>query len=178
MFRKTKKIVTIFFLFIAIFLMLSYETIANASILSFLIGTAPRNGIFYLPYGFHTTKGDYKGQSRPRDFRSVHLLGGIYQSIFLTTFINSFDDRVFAFGIERDLFQLYQINMGYAAGLIYGYEGRLAYVKDIPLRKTFIFKHNINPFVALISHIRIYDHLELEFVIEPLVIAGGIKITF
>lgn len=155
-----------------------FITTANASLWTFFYGTTPKNGIFYLPYGFHTTNRDYKGNTRSRDFRSFQLMGGVYHSFYLSTFINSFSDRVWSLGIERDVFKLYRLHFGYGAGLMYGYRGKLADVDGIPFRRTFLVKHNINPLIVLTSHIDISEHVELKFVLEPLVIAGGIKLDF
>ncbi len=56
-------------------------------------------------------------------------LGGLYGHWFGTTFVNSYDERTFALGIERDWLRFgvaeTAVGVGYRVGLIAGYDERL-----------------------------------------------------
>ncbi len=54
-----------------------------------------------------------------------------YHGIFGGTFINSFNDRCYSFGFQRDVLQWgdissFSTNLGYRLGFVYGYDSRMS----------------------------------------------------
>ncbi len=132
-------------------------------------GTTPADGGYYLPVGFHN---DSRG---PKNFA---LLGGIYKTVFGMTFINSYGDRTWALGIERDVCRFQRLTLAYGGGLMYGYGGRLVDAHSLPLRDTFLFEHAINPVIGAPVRVDISKHVQIEGFITPVVMLVGFKIRF
>ena len=141
---------------------------SRATRLKALWGTTPADGLFYMPYGFHNDSSKLE---------TFGLVGGIFKTAFLMTFTNSYGDRTWALGIERDLFQFHRLRFGYGAGLMYGYDGRLAESHGLPFRDTFLFKHAVNPAVGVPLHVDISRHVQFEAFLTPVVSLGGVKIA-
>lgn len=157
---------------IVIFLLtISYISPTCANFFVFMLGKPINNSIFYLPVGTHTRTGH-------RQLKYFQLAGGVYQSFYVMTFINSFNDRVISAGMERYFYQYRRLFFGYGFGLMVGYQGNLSTVHGIPFKNSFLFKHNINPVLVGLLDLKICTHLKLSFVLAPLVIAGGIRFDF
>lgn len=93
-------------------------------------GTTPGN-MFYL--GMWTLHLDPKDQRT--DNYVNDLVGVEYHSLFVATFINSFNDRTYTVGVQRNLFVHDFQNhpnlvytLGYRLGGIYGYDSRLMHL--------------------------------------------------
>ncbi len=158
-----KKLILLFLIF--------YTGIVYANVFTFLWGKPVKNSVFYLPIGSHTKNGH-------RKLKYFQLMGGVYKTFYLMTFINSFNDRVWSAGIQRYIWQFHRISVGYGAGLMYGYKGNLSTVNGIPLRNTFLFKYNLNPGIVGLFDITITKRVQMSFVVAPLVVAGGIRFNF
>ena len=114
----------------------------------FLKGTAPDNAIYLGMFTWH-----FNPESRKNDRWSNNLIGGLYHSVFVGALLNSFSDRAFVVGVQRNLYtnQLShntQMNIGYRLGLISGYDERMSdYAKYLPvlpipeLYVDFAYKH-------------------------------------
>jgi hypothetical protein len=137
--------------------------------LSAVWGTPLEDGIFYLPYGLHHNSTRIDG---------FQLVGGIYRSLYAMTFINSDGDRTWSVGFERNVYSYRRLRLGYGAGLVYGYGGRLADSPHLPLAHTFLFEHDINPVLGVPAHLVITKRVQLESFVTPLVTLGGLKIVF
>lgn len=138
-------------------------------IAGFIWGDPVSNGIIYLPWGVHTK---HSGIS------NNHLVSVVYNSFLFGTFINSFDDRVWSLAFNRNLIEYHGFGVDYVAGLIYGYEGKLSEVEGIPLKNTFLFKHNLNPVVSINPYYKASEHFQIQTVLTPLVVLFGIKYNF
>ena len=161
---QIKKYFTLVFLFF-------YVTTTDANFFTFLWGKPVRNSIFYLPIGTHTRNGK-------RKLTYFQLMGGTYKTFYLMTFINSFGDRVFSAGVERYFWKFHRLSLGYGAGLMYGYQGKLSTVYGIPFKNSFLFKYNLNPVIVGIADFAITKRVQLSFVLAPLVVTGGIRFNF
>ena len=139
------------------------------SIFSYIWGQPVKNSIFYEPLGSHTKDGH-------RKLKWFQLAGFTYHSFFAMTFINSFNDRTYALGMQRYVYQNKIIALGYGFGLMYGYNGRLANVGGIPFRNSFLFKYDINPLACLLADINLSKRVKMSFVITPLVLTVGLRI--
>ena len=142
----------------------------STPILPLNIGPPSQSGIYIFPTGFHTNKID-----KNINFK---FFGISYKNIHLARFENSFKDPVISLGINRLLYIKNKFTIGYTAGLLHGYKGKLSNVKGIPLRKSFLFTSNINPVIGLSSSYKIHPKIHLATFIEPLVIIYGIKFVY
>lgn len=152
-------------------LTLCYIPLSRANFFTTVWGKPVTNSIFYLPIGTHTRDGR-------RQLKYFQLVGGVYKSFYLMTFINSFDDRVVSFGMERYFYQYRRLFLGYGFGFMAGYQGNLSTVSGIPFKNSFLFKHNVNPVIVGLLDFKVSQHVKLAFVLAPLVVAGGIRIDF
>ena len=96
----------------------------------FIKGKTPQNSLFLGMLTFH-----FNPNSLKHDRWSNDLPGGVYKGVFAGTLINSFNDRAYVFGIQRDVYTKkfsnnWQINSGYRLGLITGYDSRMSKVAD------------------------------------------------
>ncbi|MEQ1868942.1 MAG: hypothetical protein ABL961_02845 [Vicinamibacterales bacterium] len=130
-------------------------------------GTAPADGVFYMPGGLH------HNSQRVRNFG---LVGGIYKSAYATTFTNSYGDRTWSLGFQRDVSRLGPVHVGYGLGLMYGYHGRLSESQRFPLQDTFLFRGDFNPVVGVPLHVDLSSRVQLEAFVTPLVTLFGVKI--
>lgn len=142
----------------------------SVPILSANFGAASKNGVYIFPAGFHT--------NNIKKNINFKFFGISYKNIHLANFENSFKDPVISLGINRLLYSKNKFTIGYTAGLLYGYKGKLSNVKGIPLRKSFLFTSNINPVIGLSSAYKIHPNIHLATFIEPLVIIYGIKFVY
>lgn len=140
-------------------------------LLDFVWGGAPKNGVIYLPFGRHT-------QIQDENLTVNNLVGVVYNSISLGTFINSFREQTWYLVVMRNIFSYHGFGIDYFAGILYGYNGKLANVKGIPFRDTFLFKYNLNPIISLDTYYEITDYFHIQAMITPLVILSGIKYNF
>lgn len=132
-------------------------------------GRAAPDGIIYLPIGVHLNS------TSPREFE---LIGGIYKSLTGGTFINSRGYRTWFFGLERSLFQIKQLRLGYRVGAMVGYHGSLENSKRVPFAHSVLFEHNVNPAIGIPARIDLVDHVQAEVFITPLVVVGGLRVVF
>jgi hypothetical protein len=137
-------------------------------LLAFVWGRTPKNGIIYLPFGRHT-------QIQNENLTANNLVGVVYKSISLGSFINSFHDQTWYLVVMRNIFSRHGFGIDYFAGILYGYDGKLSTVEGIPLRDTFLFKSDINPILSLDTYYEITDHFQMHIMITPLVVLSGIK---
>jgi len=107
-----------------------------------------------------------------------NLMGVVYNSLSLGTFINSYNDRTWYLVVTRNIFDFHGFGVNYFAGLLYGYAGRLSTVRGIPLADTFLFKSDVNPIVSLETYYEVVDHLDVQLLITPLVALSGVKYNF
>lgn len=114
----------------------------NQSFWQFLEGTQPENAVYLGMLTWH-----FNPESRKDDRRSNNLIGGVYQSIFVGTLLNSFSDRAFVVGVQRNLYtnqlsQNNQVNVGYRLGLISGYDERMSdiakYLPVLPIPELYV----------------------------------------
>ncbi len=114
----------------------------NQSFWQFLEGTQPENAVYLGMLTWH-----FNPESRKDDRQSNNLIGGVYQSIFVGTLLNSFSDRAFVVGVQRNLYtnqlsQNNQVNVGYRLGLISGYDERMSdiakYLPVLPIPELYI----------------------------------------
>lgn len=96
----------------------------------FIKGKAPENAMLLGMFTLH-----FNPNSLKKDRWSNDLIGGVYKGFFAGTLINSFNDRAYVFGIQRDVYTKkysnnWQINSGYRLGLITGYDSRMTKVAD------------------------------------------------
>ena len=153
-----------------VILVIAFTQQATAfNLITFIRGTPVKNSIFYEPIGSHTSNGE-------RKLTWFQLAGGTYHSFFAMTFINSFDNRTWALGIQRYLYQNKVFAVGYGAGLMYGYNGQLSTVHGIPFKNSFLFKGDINPVLGLMGDINLSKRLKLSCVITPLVMTVGFRL--
>ncbi|WP_440616426.1 hypothetical protein [Cysteiniphilum sp. 6C5] len=109
---------------------------------TFLKGTQPDNAVYLGMFTWH-----FNPESRAHDRWSNNLIGGLYNSIFVGTLLNSFSDRAFVVGVQRNLYtnqlsQNNQVNVGYRLGLISGYDQRMSdfakYLPVLPIPELYI----------------------------------------
>ncbi len=117
-------------------------------------GTAFPNVIYAGMWTYHIN-----AASREDDNSNNELLGFVYKSIFAGTFLNSYDHRSYAVGVQRNLYTHQFVNhpnwnyyVGYRAGAIYGYDSRLSH---------FAGESPIIPYASLMTSIR-YKHFGWE----------------
>ena len=96
----------------------------------FIKGKTPQNAMFLGMFTLH-----FNPQSLKKDRWSNDLIGGVYKGFFAGTLINSFNDRAYVFGVQRDVYTKqysnnWQINSGYRLGLITGYDSRMTKIAD------------------------------------------------
>ena len=116
-------------------------------------GSEPHNAIFL---GMWTTH--FKSTNREDRRWSNELIGGVYKSFFAGTFLNSFNDRAYVFGIQRDVYNKtlkdnWKINAGYRLGLVHGYDKRMSDIAG---------KVKLLPFPEVYSNF-MYKDFGLEF---------------
>ncbi|HXH71654.1 MAG TPA: hypothetical protein VNI58_02445 [Mariprofundaceae bacterium] len=139
--------------------------------LTFLYGKTPKDGIVFLPYGMHT-------QTKSKKIAHNNLIGVVYDSFSAGTFINSFNDRTWYLVLIRNIYASHGFGIDYFAGALYGYKGKLATVRGVPFRNSFLFKHNLNPVISVDGWYEFSDHLQMQVMLTPLVVLGGVKYNF
>jgi hypothetical protein len=134
------------------------------------LGKTPQNAISIFPAGFHTDE-----INKNINFK---FLGISYKDYTFSSFENSFKDRTYSIGINKNIFSKNNVFIGYTVGILYGYDGRLSTTEGVPFRKTFLFKGDINPFLGLNISYQLTKKLEFATFIEPLVIIYGFKFLY
>jgi len=138
-------------------------TLANAplKLLSFLWGTAEPSALYLGMWSTHLTDPDL-------DIANNWLIGLNFKGYFLGTFMNSYDKRSWALGVERRVWSVGKKNglnasLGYRLGLMTGYEERF----------TMFFGHSpIILFPELISNIA-YKNVGFQIGYSYTVVTGG-----
>ena len=134
---------------------------------AFKWGSTPENGIYILPGGFHTDEIE--------KYVNFKFIGVSYKKYYIASFENSFGLQTTTIGINKNFKKKKKLSIGYTAGLLYGYKGKLSKVRGIPFKNTFLFKGDINPVIGLSLSYKINNKLEFISLIEPLVIIYGFK---
>lgn len=142
----------------------------HSQVPEWLAGTAPENGIFFLPVGYHT---QYERRVTRND-----LAGAVYRSVAVGTFVNSFDDRSWFLVWLRRVVATPHFEVEYFAGVVGGYRGRLQETTGIPFRKTFLWRGDVNPVVSLNLGVVLAPNLRLQMMVSPLMTCTGIKYSF
>lgn len=99
----------------------------SGGIWDFLVGEAPQDAVNFGMVTWH-----FSEQSRQEDRWNNMSLGITYNSIFIGTLLNSFSDRAFVLGLQRNLWQSntqnhdWNMNVGYRLGIITGYDQRMS----------------------------------------------------
>ena len=131
-------------------------TIKEQGFWQFLKGTQPDNALYLGMLTWH-----FNPESRKDDRWSNNLIGGLYNSIFVGTLLNSFDDRAFVVGVQRNIYtnqlsENNQFNVGYRLGLISGYDQRMSdiakYLPILPIPELYI-DYSYRNFGAELSYI-------------------------
>lgn len=108
---------------------LSSDTNVDPTMWDKIAGTTGPNALYLGMATFHFEPGS-------RDDRwNNNLIAGAYNGYFAGTLVNSFDDRAFAFGIQRDwatqqLSENVTNTVGYRVGLITGYDERMTPIAE------------------------------------------------
>lgn len=117
----------------------SSQTIENYWAL--LKGSVPDNAIYLGMFTWH-----FNTESRMYDRCSNNLIGILYDGVFIGTLLNSFSDRAFVFGLQRNIYTANlrnsQANLGYRLGVMSGYDHRMSnianYVPVFPVPEVYI----------------------------------------
>jgi hypothetical protein len=143
-------------------------TFANAplKVLSFLWGAPEPSALYLGMWSTHLTDPDL-------DVANNWLIGLNFRGYFLGTFMNSYDKRSWATGVERRIFSLGKQNqlnasLGYRLGLMTGYEDRFT---------PFFGNSPIIVFPQLYSNIA-YDHIGVQLSYSWSVVTAGFYIRF
>ena len=144
--------------------------IITAQINALNLGQTPQNAISIFPAGFHT---DEINKNINFKFYSIS-----YKGYIISSFENSFKDNTYSIGINKNITSKNKITIGYSAGLLYGYNGKLSNTKGIPFRKTFLFQGDINPFLGLNISYKLTKKIEFATFLEPLVIIYGFNFLY
>jgi len=112
------------------------------SIWTWLKGEEPESHLYLGMLTWH-----FNSKSRHEDRWQNQLIAGNYKSFFAGTFLNSFSDRTYVAGIQRNVFKrgdnIKGYEIGYRAGGIYGYEERFGHIaKTLPVLPL------IQPYIA------------------------------
>ena len=103
---------------------------SDSSVYDFIKGSEPSNAIYLGMLTWHFSK-----KSRQDDRWSNDLIGATYKNVFIGTLINSFDDRAYVIGLQRNLYTYkssynQEFNVGYRMGLITGYDERMSSIAE------------------------------------------------
>lgn len=131
-------------------------------------GTKQREGVAYLPVGFHAEE--------PGDIGIFHLTTFVYKSVYGAVFRNTYDLTTYSLGLERSIANKGRFHLAYRLGVMAGYDGILSTVEGIPFRNSFLFEHNVNPIFGFPAGIDITDHVQFEAFINPFVTLFGLKV--
>ena len=114
---------------------------------AFLQGQKPNNGLYIGMFTLH-----FNPKSLRDDRWINNLIGVPYHSLFLGTFLNSFSERAFVSGVQRNVYMHRFSNttvfdVGYRLGVISGYDKRMSSFADysplVPLVEAYIdFSYN------------------------------------
>ena len=79
---------------------LSEKNKKNTSFWCFLQGAQPNNALYLGMFSWHI-----RSESRKKDRASNNLILGLYRSIFFGTSLNSFSQRAFVLGVQRNVYE-------------------------------------------------------------------------
>ncbi|MEM1244385.1 MAG: hypothetical protein AAGG80_06160 [Pseudomonadota bacterium] len=141
---------------------------ARANVLNDIWGVAPPNSFYLGMWSVHFSK-----RGERRDNNTNDLIGIVYHSLFFGTLRNSWSTRMWAGGIQRNFFAIpfgngFVYTLGYRAGLVSGYDGRMMKLAD---------KTPVLPFAQLLTAIR-YKHFAAEISYTGIVISGELFFAF
>lgn len=157
---RVKKTLLLFFL-------LSVNISAQANqFLRTLWGTPPPNSLYLGMWTYHVNDTD-------RVIYKNDLLMLVYRSFFAGTLINCYNDRTYIFGVQRYVFENHfgcgiDSQLGYRAGLIYGYDERL-----MPIAGTL----KLLPCAQIIYDLG-WKHVGVEFTFTGVIVSAGFSIRF
>ena len=80
--------------------------------------------------------------------------------------------------VKRNCINNDTYSLGYAMGLIYGYDGRLADIEKIPFRNTFLFNGPVSPLGGMFASYHLNEGFSLNFSVQPLVVLYGFEVRF
>jgi hypothetical protein len=88
--------------------------------LDVIIGEPGKNNLYFGMWSYHFLKGNDEYET------DNNLIGISYGGYFFGSFINSYDDRAWSVGVQRDVYEdrwrWLNLEAGYRAGLLYGYD--------------------------------------------------------
>ena len=113
-----------FFLFFLFLFLLISKSFADVTDL--IEGKAADDRIYVGLFSYHIHP-----ESRRNDNATNNQLGLSYEGWFAITFKNSFYHQTYAAGVQRSIYthkitNRFDFNLGYRAGFIYGYDGRMS----------------------------------------------------
>ena len=90
------------------------------SVYDFVVGQPAQNSIYLGMWSHHFIDAD-------DGYTNTHnLIGMAYSGFYFGTFLNSYEDRAWAVGLQRDVYSttlgVFSVKVGYRLGLMYGYE--------------------------------------------------------
>lgn len=105
-------------IFIASVIIICFSVTIYAGFLQRIWSSTPQTSITFEPVGFHTTDA-LRGFSQGNDLN--YAIGFNYKTIIAGTFINSYDNRVYYIGVNRDFFIYKRLTLNYLLGIMHGY---------------------------------------------------------
>lgn len=132
-------------------------------------GNRADNAVSYLPVGIH---------SDSLKLNHFNLRGMTYGSMFGGAFRNSFGDRTWALGVQRTVVDAGRVHVTWWFGAMAGYDGRLVGSRGVPLSRSILFRHNINPCLGFPTQVDLTPHLQLEIFANPIASAVGLRVPF
>ena len=100
---------------------------SSSGVWDFLVGQAPEDAVNFGMVTWH-----FNPESRKNDRWNNLSLAATYNSIFIGTLLNSFSDRAFVLGVQRNVWEAdskgsdWNMNVGYRLGVITGYDQRMS----------------------------------------------------
>lgn len=142
-------------------------TFANDNLLSKIYGQTSPNRIYFGMWSYHLNFPGYM------HLYNNTLVGAVYNGYLAFSFINCYNDRTYAVGIQRywlekPLFDCVNTRLGYRLGGIYGYDERLAKIAG---------QLKVLPAASIIYDIN-WKNLGIELSYTGVVIAAGFFIQF
>ncbi len=135
-----------------------------------IVGEESETAIAFLPFGTHIVT---------PDISEVWFIGYNYKSYGISVFKNTYQNWTFVLGYKRVWNFTQRFSITYDIGIMYGYQGKLQYVKGLPFRDTLLFKGPLNPVISFELDYKILKHISIHSIITPtLVIIYGLQYRF
>lgn len=131
-----------------------------------IYGVAPESSIIFMPIAHHFIDPD----------TIFPLYTGVnYKSYELSVYRNSQNNTTYSLLFKRKLNLSENLSFIGGAGIMYGYHGKLQYVRGVPFKKT-LFSGKINPVVGLEFNYKLSKKISINTsIIPPVVIAYGLR---